>query len=281
MLTACCDIGGTNTQAALFDSQGRLISSIKKPTDGMSTDTAFRGAVDLLTEIMGAPEAVNAGIKGIGAAVAGTVDFANGMVVFAPNLPFQSTPLKEMLADALKLPVLVDNDANLAALGENRYGAGRGAANMVMLTVGTGIGGGIIINGELYRGELGGAGEFGHMVIERDGPVCSCGNRGCLEAIAGGRAITAAPGLRDDIERAAGEAIGVGLANIMNILNPEMIVLGGGVIEDRHEIVGIAADKARSCALSPNRDNVRIVSASLGNRAGLFGASILLSSEGT
>lgn len=277
MLTACVDIGGTNTQAALIDVQGAIVTAVKKPTNASSADSAAGGAIELLKELIESPEAKNAGVKGIGAAVAGTVDFKNGVVVFSPNLPLRRTPLKTMLGEALKLPVIVDNDANLAALGENRFGAGTGAVNMVMLTIGTGIGGGIIIGGELYRGSDGGAGEFGHMVIDTNGPVCGCGNRGCLEAIAGGRAITAATGSQTEIERAAGEAIGIAISNIMNALNPEIVVLGGGVIEDRGELVGIAAAMARACALSPNRDNVKIVEAALGNRAGLIGAAALFS----
>lgn len=277
MLIVCCDIGGTNTQAALADENGGLIASVKKPTDKTSADHVVQGAADLIFGLMEAPEAKNAGIKGVGVAVAGTVRYPEGTVVFAPNLPFWNTPLRSMLSDVLKMPVMVDNDANLAALGENRFGAGRGVANMVMLTVGTGIGGGIIIDGQLYRGRDGSAGEFGHMVIDRNGPLCGCGNHGCLEAIAAGPAIEAANGSQDEAERAAGTAIGIGLANIINTLNPELIVLGGGVIEDRKEIVGIAEAAALSCALSPSRDNVKIVPAALGNQAGLAGAGVLIS----
>jgi glucokinase len=276
MLTACCDIGGTNTQAALADAQGNLITSAKIPTDSTSVETVVRGAAGLLTELLETPDAENAGVRAVGVAAAGTVRFADGTVVYSPNLPFRNTPLKEMLAEILRLPVMVDNDANLAALGENRFGAGRGTKDMVMLTIGTGIGGGILIGGHLYRGRDGGAGEFGHMVIDRNGPVCACGNRGCLEAIAGGRAIAAGSGPKEIIERQAGEAIGIALANIINTLNPEMIVLGGGVVEDRQDIVTIAAKAAVTKALSPNRDNVKIISAALGNQAGLAGAGVMI-----
>lgn len=279
MLTACCDIGGTNTQAALVDDQGNLTAFTKKPTDTTSAETVIGGAIELLKKVIDSSDAVNTGVRGIGVAVAGLVRRVDGAVIFSPNLPFRDTPLKNILAEAFKFPVLVDNDANLAALGENRYGAGRGAANMVMLTIGTGIGGGVIINGHIYRGADGSAGELGHMSIDRNGPICGCGNRGCLEAIAGGRAIAAEEGQREDVELAAGEAIGIGLANIINIFNPEIIVLGGGVIEDRNAMVGIAAAKAKACALSPNAESVRIVAAALGNQAGLIGAGVMLSEE--
>jgi glucokinase len=212
------------------------------------------------------------------------------------------------------LPAIVDNDANVAALGEALYGAGRAAADQVMVTVGTGIGSGIVIDGRIYRGHHGTGGELGHMVIDPDGPVCACGNRGCWEAMASGRAIgrlarqrveggagadvlAAAGGNLDaitgelvgdaaaagsafarDVLAEIGRLLGIGLANIVNIFDPQIIVLGGGAVAGTGELLVAPAResmKAHIVGLSWRPAVAQVVPAALGNDAGIVGAAVL------
>lgn len=313
MLYGVCDLGGTTTQVALVDENGVIKMDARRPTSTKSSTAVVDGVIKLVEELLDATGRTPRDMDGFGVGVAGLVDAVSGMVVFAPNLPLRNTPLKKLLAARFGTRVVVDNDTAIATLGEARFGTGRGVKNMVMLTIGTGIGGGIIIDGSLYRGTGGSAGELGHMVIEAEGPACDCGGKGCLEALASGRAIAAraraavkkAGGgkvfdlAEGDLKKITGEVvaqaarggdktaitvleetgrlIGVGLISIVNIFNPEMIILGGGVMDGDTILLKTAATVVKKCALIPNRDVVKIVPAKLGNKAGLYGASVLLS----
>jgi glucokinase len=216
------------------------------------------------------------------------------------------------MTERLGLPVVVDNDANCAAVAEHRLGAARGTSEAVILTIGTGIGGGLILRGEVYRGAIGAAAELGHMVIDKDGPRCqgNCPNRGCLEAVASGTALSReavrlarerpesalgqalAAGreivgpliteLAHDGDDAAREAIaiigrnlGVGIASYVNIFNPEVVVIGGGVIAAGELLLAPARDEMLARALRPSRDVVRVVAARFGTEAGMIGAATL------
>ncbi|MBW3550848.1 MAG: ROK family protein, partial [Proteobacteria bacterium] len=206
-------------------------------------------------------------VVGVGFGIPCLIDQRTGTAVMAVNLPLNHLPFRDLMAERLGLPVTIDNDANCAALAEARAGAGRGASELVMLTLGTGIGGGLVLGGELYRGSVGAAAELGHMVVDLDGPPCqgSCPNRGCLESVASGTALVRAASLAvasrpdtalgraledgrpltgplvtelaHDGDAAAVEALaliggwlGVGIANLVNMLNPEVVVIGGGVV---------------------------------------------------
>ncbi len=312
MLYAVCDLGGTTTQVALVDERGVIKIDARRPTLLKSSTFIIDGVVSLTEELLAAIQKSSADLDGFGIGVAGLVDFKTGTIVFAPNLPLRNAPLKKTLAGRFRTKVLVENDANAATLGEARFGAGRGVRNLVMLTIGTGIGGGIIIEGGLYRGSSGSAGELGHMVIEAGKGACGCGGQGCLEALASGRAIAArarsavkkAGGGKivdlavGDLKNITGEVvaqaaqagdktavavleetgrfIGAGLVTIVNAFNPDMIVLGGGVMEGDTYILKTAAAAVKKCGLVPNRDVVKIVPAKLGNKAGLYGMSSLL-----
>jgi glucokinase len=248
----------------------------------------------------------------VGLACAGTIDSARGEVVTSPNLPLKDAPLAAMLQVALGVPVVIENDGNAAVLGEVVAGAAVGLRNAVMLTLGTGVGGGLFLDGKLYRGSNGAAGELGHTTIQMGGLVCRCGHRGCLEMYASGPALAryAASRARDSehdpngvllalrergelngaaVTRLAREGhsgaveavrqladwLGIGLVSITNTFDPEMIVIGGGVSELGEMLIRSARDYVRKNAMAPGRDHVKIEAAKLGNKAGLVGGALV------
>ncbi|MEW6189082.1 MAG: ROK family protein [Actinomycetota bacterium] len=303
------DLGATKTAAALVDEQANILNLKRRSTPTESPKILVRNTIELIEEIFDVSKACMENILGIGLGVAGLMDFQRGVVIFSPNLPLRNLPLREIVHDHFNLPTFLDNDANVAAMGEKFFGAGRGVSNLVCLTIGTGIGGGIIIDDRIYRGAGGSAAEIGHMVIDPKGPPCGCGNRGCLEAFASGTAIArrareavdeesmifklirgkiddisaeivARAAMRGDplakgILRDAGEALGVGLSNVINIFNPEMIIIGGGMAEIENLLTTARAEISRR-ALAPNLKTVKIVGAKLGTNAGVLGAAALV-----
>jgi len=260
------DLGATKTLAAVFDSSMRLLASEKSKTpreaSPRSVVAAIAEAVDRAVASSGAPRSR---LGGVGVAVPGALDRARGVVRLTPNMGFRDYPLGAELAGLFGAPAFLDNDVQAGVYGELRAGALRGARNAVGVFVGTGVGGGIVINGELYRGASGSAGEVGHMIVQEGGPLCGCGNYGCLEAFASRSAMAkdalalAAAGKAPGMLKAAGldfskyrsssfeEAIGqgdkevrrivdraarwlgVGLANLVHLFDPEAVVLGGGM----------------------------------------------------
>lgn len=310
-LTIGVDLGGTKMEAALVDRRGKVLGGGRRPTgaargpDGILADIAACLNEDLLA-------AAKRPVLGVGVGVAGQVDPETGAVRRAPNLGWNDFPLRERLEEAIGLPVRVINDVQAATYGEWTCGAGRGARDLVCLFVGTGIGGGVVSGGSLIRGCGGSAGELGHTIIERNGPRCTCGNQGCLEAFAGGWAIArrareAVEGRPDEgrtllalaggasgdltaelVVQAAregdalaarlmhetGQALGVGVASILNAFNPCMVILGGGVIEGMPELVGIAEAEARRRALGAALRGLEVLKASLVNQAGAVGAAL-------
>lgn len=286
------DVGGTKTLIALIDHEGKILFKEKHPTPKESSDRLGKFITERALGFLDSHGVEKDSVLGVGIGVAGTIDTKKGEVITSPHLPLAGTPLKQMIQDASGLPVYVDNDATLAALGESRFGAASGVRNMVMLTIGTGIGGGIIINGEVYRGATGGAGEIGHMIIDLNGPLDDCGVRGCLEVLAAGDAIGAAAGNKtgEEVYEAArngdkqaveiltkiGGFLGAGLVNLVNIFDPEMIVLGGGVMLTDEIMREEATRIVKKTALRPNRDDVRIVVSDLGENATLLGAAALV-----
>ncbi len=303
------DIGGTKILAAVFSGDGELLDSDRCPTQA---EEGIVVAVERLAELAETLLARH-GISGVGAAgiaAAGAIDTGRGLITVSPNLPgWRDVPLAAMLEERLGVPALLVNDASAAALGEHRYGAARGANDVVLLTLGTGIGGGIIIGGELYLGVSGAAAEIGHMVIDVNGPDCPCGSRGCLEQLASGTAIarearrrlaageksvllemsggdtnavtaalTAAAARKGDtlageVFARAATYLGIGLANLINIFNPDVIVLGGGMAAEADLIIEPARRVALEKAFPLPAGAVRIVAAELGNEAGVYGAA--------
>jgi glucokinase len=309
------DIGGTKILAALFSPDGKMLASSVKPT---LADEGVNAVVHrLCSTISGLLNDNNlraSQLAGIGIACAGGIDTGRGVVVTpSPNMPgWSDVPLADIVREKFGVNIFVLNDASAAALGEHRYGAGRGVRNLVLITLGTGIGGGIIIEDELYLGAVGGAGELGHMTVAADGPKCGCGNTGCLEMLASGRAVArdaiarlrqgASSSLTEmvngDIEKIAAEQVGaaarrgdplacdiiyrtafylgIGLVNAVNIFNPEMIVIGGGMADLGDMLIAPGRRMIAERAFSVSSGTVRVETAQLGNEAGVYGAAAFI-----
>ncbi|MFA4948479.1 MAG: ROK family protein [Candidatus Krumholzibacteriia bacterium] len=298
------DIGGTDIKLGLVEGEGEIRGSGKIPTRPAEGPEAAASRVRRWL-------ADNAGVAGAIAAAgvdcAGLVDGERGFLHVSPNLSgWEEVPLRDIFEHALGVPAIVENDANAAAYGEWAMGAGRGLRDFVCLTLGTGVGGGVIINGALYRGSSGFAGEIGHAIISAEGPLCACGNRGCLEALIGAKAIVeraigmsrasgesgSAWGPSPTVEAlsraaASGDAVaaaafketgrwlGIALANVVHILAPEAIAIGGGVAGAGDFILEPARATVRECVMDEAMASVRIVPAELGNRASFIGVSLL------
>jgi glucokinase len=304
------DIGGTNIKVALVSEEGSVLAFSSAPWSGGPASDAVRAISDLAQDLIARAPGHEVAACGVGSA--GLVDTGEGVVQSSPNLPeWHDVQLRRMVSEALGLPTHIENDANAAAYGEFVAGAARGAENAVLLTLGTGIGGGFVFGGGLYRGS-GFAGEVGHMTIDLDGEQCLCGNAGCLERLANADAVVrnarrlldegrdsalavvsgegltagkvgeaAAGGDRVALEALAetGRALGAGLANLVLVLAPDVIVIGGGVAEAGEPLLGPARDEmARRCYVS-DASLPRVVRAELGNRAGVVGAALLARGE--
>ncbi len=262
------DIGGTKISVILVSSRGRQLDWKVIPTRyGIKAKQSVRELVQVLENMLRANRVKHSDLRGIGVGVPGPVDPKRGVVPWSPNLPgWKGIKLKRILEGHFHVPVFMDNDANAAGFGEKIFGAGRNVKDFVYITVSTGIGGGLVMDGKIHRGASFCGGELGHMTIVPDGDLCKCGKRGCLEAHASGTAIarmavskikhgakskllTLARGVRQvsartvsqaaelgdrvaiQTLREAGRYLGIGIANLINILNPEMVVLGGSVIK--------------------------------------------------
>jgi glucokinase len=303
------DLGGTKMLAGAVGADLAVIHRTNRPVLGLDQHELVQMVADAVQEVR---TAVDQPIEAVGFGIPCTFDSRTGIAVQAVNLPMKDIAFGDVMAERLDLPVVVDNDANCAVLCEARAGAGRGCSEVVMLTLGTGIGSGLVLGGEVYRGWIGGGGEIGHMVVETNGRPCqgNCPNWGCLESVASGTAlvrevslavarrpdtalgraleagheltgpmITELANQGDPVARAAmeviGRALGVGLANVVNIFNPEVVVIGGGVSAAGELLLEPAREVMRQRALAPNKDVVRVVAAEHGAEAGMLGAALL------
>lgn len=310
------DLGGSKVAAGLVSSQGRTLPQRREPTRSAQ---GVEAVMDQVARMVGqctqsAADEVS-GVLGVGIGVAGTTDRERGVTLLASNLGWENVPIRRLIADRVDLPIFVESDANLAALGELTFGAGKGFDDFVFVTVGTGIGAGIVLEGRLYRGVSGAAGELGHITLEPGGPECGCGNRGCLEALASGAAIArqaverirkgtasrieelvdgdledvtasvvakaarASDPLALELLEKAGEHLGVGLAIYVNLLNPGGIVIGGGVTAAQELLFRPMRAALERHALPRNLQSVQVVSSQLGDDAGLVGAAALVFAE--
>jgi glucokinase len=307
------DLGGTKIYTALADHRGRVCAETRIPTGAREGPGAVIGRiVESVRRVMQEAGVGQGEVAALGIGSPGPLDPESGVVYSSPNLQgWTDVPLRDRLREGTGIPVWLDNDANLGALGEYNFGAGRGSKNMLYVTVSTGIGAGIIIDGRIYRGSGGGAGEAGHMVISPGGPLCGCGRKGCLEALASGTAmaaraaelvsagrgraildeagndpgcITAAAVSRaaraGDPEAAgiiteAGSFLGMGMAGLINIFNPDRLVMGGGALEAGSLLWGSMTRELAARALGPALREVAVVKASLEGRSGLLGAVAL------
>jgi glucokinase len=306
--TAGLDIGGTKILGVVLDDDGTIVAELRKASPHGGLDALVDTAAAVVDELAHACD----GVTAIGVGVAGLVD-PDGVVHYAPNLPsIREAPLRADLERATGCRIAVDNDANVATLGEATYGAAAGASHVLMVTLGTGIGGGLLLDGRVYRGARHFGAEVGHFTVDRDGPRCACGERGHWEAIASGTAlgrmareriaageggswlvaaggeVSAVDGVLVGDLAAAGDAealllladyadnVAVGLAGLANILDPERIVIAGGLVE----LQSLLFDPLRAAFLrhlegAAYRPAIAIVPARLGERAGAVGAAVL------
>lgn len=282
-MLAGIDLGGTQVRVALARSDGNLIASIKTKTHLVPTPQAMvEWAATEIDRHRGREK-----VKAITIAAPGPIDLKRGVLVNPPNLPWRNVPFQAMMSRATGARVLLANDADMAGLGEFHRGAGRGTKNMIYITWSTGVGGGLIIDGELHRGAHGTAGEIGHMIIDPDGPLDSCGQRGCLEAFIGGANLARETGhaaselfaeaargnrhARMVVQRAA-RYMGIGLISLTNAFDPELFVIGGGVSRSWELVQPTMLETLRSSPFIKPARRPRVRRARLGDRAGQVGA---------
>jgi glucokinase len=300
------DVGGTKIACLRVDQEGGVSAREVVPTPAADPDATIAAVVSL-AERLRTPATCC-----VGMGAAGMVDSASGILRYSPNLAWRELPIADRVGSALGLPVGLDNDANVAAWGEFRRGAGRGLNHMLLVTVGTGIGAGMVLEGKLFRGAHGLGGEAGHVIVDPDGPICGCGNHGCWEQVASGRAIersgraaiaehpqslmaqmvggdaskltgpmvTEAAARDDDVAKGiladVGRRLGAGIAGLVNVLDTEAVVVGGGAIAANEMLLAPARAAFVACLEAPShRPAVPILGAELGNDAGAIGAALL------
>ena len=307
------DVGGTNVKIALVSDKGKIIYSNSIPTRAeMGYEHTINSMKDAIRDLLKETKMKPTDIEGVGFGFPGQIDCKKGVVRLAPNIPgWVNIPIASIIEKEFGIPARVDNDVRTATLGELNYGAGVGCENLVCITVGTGIGSGLVLNGKLVRGANNAAGEIGHIKLNmQGGPLCGCGDRGCLEAYASGPSIVALaeeyirggkstkyrelanPDITPYIVAVAakegdpvarqifkimGEYIGMGLVSVVNLLNPEKIIIGGGVADAGDILFDPIKETIAKRAMTIQRE-VEIVPAQLGNTAGVIGASLLIKS---
>jgi glucokinase len=303
------DIGGTIIKGAVFTVEGKLVQASSIETQ------AYQGterALSNLSSLVNALQEKGGGCSAIGIGVAGVLDAKKELLLQSPNLKnLENINLKNFLAEAVHLPVYLENDANAAALGEKWAGAGRDIENFLLITLGTGIGGGLVLNGDLWTGENGKAGEFGHMIVEQGGEPCACGKKGCLEAYSSGEAISRmarealqsgacsslknlSAGSPDNIDaemvyhaaqngdtvateiyRQVARYLATGVANVNNLLDIHHIILGGGVSKAFNLFAAVLIEEVKKQVFRISQDIIMIVPSQLGSEAGIYGAAYL------
>ena len=302
------DVGGTATKAALVDRNGAVLLRLERPTEH---NAGTKGIIAVVEELVRRAGDLGLTVEAIGIGAAGFIDADSGSVTFAPNIVYDDPQIGEAVRSRLGVPVVVDNDANAAVWGERSFGAARGSDHVAYATVGTGIGSGFVVQGRLLRGFSGAGAELGHTIVDPAGPRCGCGLRGCLEQFASGLAIArmarealaAAPDrsirafsaprdaavTAEDVARAAhqydesarrilataGRYLGIGLSNIANLFDPEVIVLSGSVIKAGEPYLGPARDELYRLTAAQRRRPMRLDVTSLAGDAGIVGAAAL------
>lgn len=284
------DLGGTWLRVGLAGPEGEIRQRRRARTAGSEGPSGVLAQIEeLVRTVVAAEPAARLDRLVLAIGAPGPVDSGAGVVEGAPNLPgWRRVPMRDKLERALGCRCLVEHDANLGALAEHRRGAGRGTSDFVYVTVSTGIGAGLILDGHLYRGYQGSAGEFGHVIVVPDGPLCNCGHRGCLEAIASGTALARAAGVANASEvtrlAAAGDQkaqailawaarhLGHALGGLINLLNPEVVALGGGVVASSPTFWGEVLARIPDAVFPSIGNRCRVERAELGEEQGLIGA---------
>ena len=308
-LTVGIDVGGTKIAGGVVDEQGKILATARRESPATDTDAIEQNIQDLVAELRADHD-----IEAVGVGAAGFVDSRRSTVMFAPNLAWRDEPLRHDLEKRINLPVIIENDANAAAWGEFTFGAGEDVQDTLLVTVGTGVGGGIVLNGQLHRGAFGVAAEIGHMRVVPDGRICGCGNRGCWEQYASGTAlvrdtkeqarqgsliarslldraggnvedidgplITEAAQAGDSFAReqlaSLGKWLGEGIASLTAVLDPAVVVIGGGVSEAGDLLLEPVRDHFKANLTGRHyRPELEVRVALLGNKAGMIGAADL------
>lgn len=295
------DLGGTNTKLGLLDSKLKILSKRVLPTKGFtSKEDLIDGLIISIEEMLGDKNITKKSLLGVGMGLPGPVDPVRGVVHYFPNIPgWKEVHLRELMKSQLKLNVFIDNDSNLAAFAEYKFGASKNTTSSICVTLGTGVGGGIIINGKIYRGHNYSAGEVGHIPINEDGPKCNCGGMGCLERYIGNRFILQDANLLFDKEYTleeisqmakkgnktalsiwtdVGRHLGIALTGVVNFFNPEMIVLGGGISAAGKILFDTVKKTIKERAMYP-ANAVKIEKARLSENVGIIGAACLVLEE--
>lgn len=299
------DLGGTKTNIGFVtrEKPGEILRSARIATIKDRPRKAIKMTVDTIFDLISRLEITGLGrnlrIVAAGIGVPGPVDFKRRTITILPNLPkWHDFPISETLEEELNVPVVLENDANVAALGEKMFGAGKKFTNFIYVTLGTGIGGALILDGRLYRGHTGRAGEIGHIQIDPEGPECGCGHRGCLETLAAGPAIERAYGKpspevfdlaargdrrAQEVLEVSGRALGKGLAQVVTLLDPEAVIIGGGMSQGSPYALSIYL---RSCSIEMQKEmffgstkEIPLIPGALGDDAPLLGAAWLARKE--
>lgn len=306
------DLGGTKISGAISDINGNIIERVTVSTNASKGEfyvlNRIIEVIDLLIKNWG--KSIE-NIKSIGIGSPGPLDSKNGIIITTPNLPFKNFNLLKPIKDKFRVPVYLDNDANVAAMGEFLYGQGKNTKNMIYITVSTGIGGGAVLNSKMYRGSTGNALEIGHITILPEGPLCNCGNKGCLEALASGTAITrqavdaikngaisslskyknitsvevfkeaeVGDKLSKEIIEVSLNYLGIGIANIISTFDPEVIILGGGVIKAGEVVISSIKKVVNERCFKNMASSCSIVTTKLGSDSGVRGAVALALLDG-
>ncbi len=301
------DVGGTATKAGAVTRSGEVRGRIEAPTVATA---GTKGVIAAVEELLQREDALGVEVCAVGIGAAGFVHAESGSVTFSPNLVYDDSRLRDALHARVGLPITVENDANAAAWGERAFGSARGSDHVAVVTIGTGVGSGLIVDGRLLRGSSGAGGEFGHTVIDPTGPPCSCGLRGCVEQFASGmgiermareavtrdpdsRILALAGGSPESIEavhvaqaaehdetarsvlNTAGRMLGIALSNLVNVFDPELIVLSGSVLGAGEPYLGAARDELYRMTTAQRRRPMRLDVSSLGNDGGIVGAGAL------
>lgn len=295
------DVGGTNIKIGVLDASGQVIARKHFATKLIASskikliDALAHHILDIIAKAGLKKKQVN----GVGIGLPGPIDFKAGIVRFLPNIPgWKNVPLKQLLEDRLDVPVFIDNDVKLITLAEWQMGAGKGFKDLVCLTLGTGVGSGLVLGGRFYRGAHNAAGELGHLPLNEQGPKCNCGGFGCLESYIGNQPLVTRAneimGSSDmSLEKMFGLAnknntkalmfwketathLGNGLTAVVNLLNPQLIIIGGGVSNNHKYLFKAAQEVIDTRAMLTHRRKVKIVRAEFGNDAGIIGAQVLV-----
>jgi glucokinase len=305
------DIGGTKMAVGAVDARGTIILRREAPSPALDGDKMVTTLIDLINSCIDAARSEGFEVVAVGIGAAGFILHSEGIIMEAPNIAWSMVPLERISTEATGLPTFLDNDANAAAAGEHLAGICRGVDDLVYLTLGTGIGGGIFANGRLYRGHRGTAAELGHMTIDPNGPLCGCGRRGCLESLASGTALereaVALASVSEgsllvemtggDLTLVTGEMVssaaerkdpaaleafkrvayylGLGIVNLIHAFDPEMVVLGGGVARSGHLLLVELDEVVAAHGIPALIEGTTITLSNLGGDAGLIGAGAI------